>query len=91
MIDKDTDNIFIMPEIQYGRRTGGHPSREDYYDYDNDIDINRLLPTAEYIESLNPEKQRKLKLAAEVLSICWSLAGDFVMSQDENILDDYNW
>ena len=79
----------LMPEIQCDRRTGKHPSREDYYD--NDVDINRILPTAEYIESLSPEKQRKLKLAAALFGTCWALAGDYVMSQDENILDDYNW
>lgn len=79
----------LLPELRYGRRTGGHPSREDDYGYENDI--NRLLPTAEYIESLNPEKQRKLKLAAEMLGMCYSLAGDFIISQDETILDDYNW
>ena len=76
----------LLPEIQFGGRSSGHPSREDEFE-----DINILLPAAEYIESLNPERHRKEKLAAEVLAICYSLAGPFLESQDESILDDYNW
>lgn len=83
---KYLDNDLLLPEILYGRSKVGHPSREDEYE-----DINRLLPTAEYIESLSPEKRRRDKLAAEVLAICYSLAGPFLESQDESILDDYNW
>ena len=59
------------------------------YDYDNDI--NRILPTAEYIDSISPETQRKLHLATQVSNLCCSMAGEFVESQDESILDDYNW
>ena len=89
MTNKDIDNDLLLPEIRFGRHRAGHPSREDDYDYDNDI--NRIFPTAEYIESLSPEKHRRDKLAAEVLAICCSLAGPFLESQDESILDDYDW
>lgn len=86
MDTKYLDNDLLLPEIHYGRRSVGHPSREDEYE-----DVDRLLPTAEYIESLNPEKHRRDKLAAEVLAICYALASPFLESQDESILDDYNW
>ena len=83
------DNELTMPDLCYGRRRVGHPSREDDYDYANDC--NRLLPTTEYIDSLNPVKQAKLRLAAQVFSLCWSMAGELIETQDESILDDYNW
>lgn len=83
---KYLDNDLLLPEIHYGRSKVGHPSRKDEYE-----DINRLLPTAEYIESLSPDRYRRDKLAAEVLAICYSLASPFLESQDESILDDYNW
>lgn len=53
--------------------------------------IQRLLPLTEEFEELLPENQRKKKLAAQVCAICYSLAGDFLESQDESILDDYNF
>ena len=84
--NNDIDSDLLLPEIWQGRRKVGHPSREDEYE-----DINRLLPTAEYIESLSPERHRRDKLAAEVLAICYTLAGPFLETQDESILDDYNW
>ena len=80
------DNELTMPDLCYRGRRVGHPSREDDYE-----DINRLLPTAEYINSLNPVKQAKLRLAAQVFSLCWSMAGELIETQDESILDDYNW
>ena len=89
MDTKSINEDFLLPDLCYGRRRVGHPSREDYYDYDNDI--NRIFPTAEYIDSINPEKQTKLRIAAHVSSLCWSMAGESVESQDESILDDYNW
>ena len=89
MTNKDIDSDLLLPDLCYGRRRVGHPSREDYYDYGNDC--NRLFPTAEYIDSLNPEKQAKLRLAAQVMGICYSLACPFLEAQDESILDDYNW
>ena len=39
------DNDLLLPEIDYGRRKVGHPSREDDYDYDNGI--NKILPAAQ--------------------------------------------
>lgn len=84
--NNDIDSDLLLPEIWQGRRKVGHPSREDDYE-----DINRLLPTAEYIDSLNPVKQAKLRLAAQVFSLCWSMAGELIETQDESILDDYNW
>lgn len=86
MNNKDIDSDLLLPEICHGRRRIGHPSREDDYE-----DINRLLPTTEYIESLSHEKHRKAKLAAEILAICYTLAGPFLESQDESVLDDYSW
>ena len=86
MNNKDIDSDLVMPELQYSCRKIGHPSREDEYE-----DINRLLPTAEYINSLNPVKQAKLRLAAQVFSLCWSMAGELIETQDESILNDYNW
>ena len=53
--------------------------------------IQRLLPLTEEFEELLPENQRKKKLAAQVCAICYSLAGDFIDSQDLSVLDDYNF
>ena len=41
------NNEDLLHEIQFGGRSGGHPSREDEFE-----DINRLFPTIEYVESL---------------------------------------
>lgn len=56
------DNEDLLHEIQFGSRSSGHPSREDEFE-----DINRLLPTAEYIESLTLNRHRSSKLAAAEL------------------------
>ena len=53
--------------------------------------IQRLLPLTEEFEDMLPENQRKKKLAAQVCAICYALAGDFLDSQDESVLDDYNF
>ena len=60
-------------------------------DIDCDEQIKRLLPLTEDLIALSPETQRKRRLAAQVLGICYSLAGDFLESQDESVLDDYNF
>ena len=60
-------------------------------DIDCDEQIKRLLPLTEEFEELLPENQRKKRLAAQVCAICYSLAGDFIESQDFSILDDYNF
>ena len=53
--------------------------------------IQRCLPLTEDLENLLPENQRKKRLAIELCSICYSLAGGFIETQDESILDDYDW
>ena len=50
-----------------------------------------FMPTIDTLSELLPEQRRKRQLAAEVCAICFSLAGDFLMSQDESVLDDYNF
>ena len=60
-------------------------------DIDCDEQIKRLLPLTEELEEMLPENQRKKKLAAQVLGICYALAGNFLEIQDESILDDYNF
>ena len=50
---KYLDNDLLLPEMHYGSRKVWLPSREDEYE-----DINSLLPTAEYIESLSTERHR---------------------------------
>ena len=56
------DEDLLLPEIQFGGRSGGHPSREDEFE-----DINRLLSIVEYIESSQLNKHRGADLAAKAL------------------------
>ena len=76
---------YLLPDL-------GKPNiKKDMLELEAYNSMQLLLPLTEEFEELLPENRRKKKLAAEVLSICYSLAGDFVESQDESILDDYNF
>ena len=49
------------------------------------------FPTIDTIIELLPERRRQRKMAAKINTICYSLAGDFLESQDESVMDDYNF
>ena len=85
MDTKFSDKSYLLPDLS-------KPNiKKDILELEAHDSIQRLLPLTEEFEDLLPENRRKKKLAAQVCAICYSLAGDFIESQDESIMDDYNW
>lgn len=82
------NNNFLLPELP----SIDEPHiKKDALEMEVYNSIERYFPLAEDLENMLPAQRRKRQLAAEVCAICFSLAGDFLMSQDESVLDDYNF
>ena len=49
------------------------------------------FPVIDTLIELLPERRRQRELAAKMNNICYSLARDLLESQDESVIDDYNF
>ena len=73
---------YLLPDLSGGR---------GIEDIQLEEPADAFLPTIDTLADLLPEQRRKKMLAAQFMGICLSLAGDFIMSQDESVMDDHNW